>query len=262
MGGVHRDRDHHPHADLDRRVVRGEPALVQIGGHRARGADAEAGEGDPGAVAVPGEVLPAQRLLRDEEPVVPHDAGDRLPEVERGLRVVLDRRYAHGVVDGDVGAGSADQLVDPAADQLLAVAPRVGRHDPHGAGEYSLGRDRVGTVSGPQHPAHDAEPGAWIDPAGSQSRQRDRQPGQGVDDVDGQVRTGGVSAVGAQRDLELVAGGGDRAAAGSGGADLVSRFAVQREDLLEALDRALVDHRQRSAEHLLGRLEDDPDADR
>ena len=75
------------------------------------------------------------------------------------------------------------------------------------------------------------------------------------------MRTARVAARAGQVDVETVAGGGDRPAAHTDEADVDARIAVQRVDRVEAGHRPGGDRAHGAArDHLLGRLEDQPDA--
>ena len=151
---------------------------------------------------------------------------------DRG-RVVDDRRHAAGVVD--LGAGApvgATSLLDQLRHQRLGARPRR-----RGRSTRSVPRSRR-LASGsrwPPGPASTAAPhqrqrGARVDPARQQRRQLGDDHAERVDEVDGQVRAAVWPPGPVQRDVDLVAGRGDRrrSAARSGRSPGAGRSAARR----------------------------------
>ncbi len=95
-----------------------------------------------------------------------------------------------------------------------------------------------------------------VDPAGQCGRQLGDHLAERENEIRRQVRPGRVTARTAELDLDLVAGGGDRADPGPDLADLEPGIAVQSEDPVDRRDAAGCQHVKRPARHLLRWLED------
>ena len=108
-------------------------------------------------------------------------------------------------------------------------------------------------------PAPDqAEAGPGVDPPGQGRGHLGDDLAEGVDQVRGQVRPGGVTAGPGHAHLDPVAGGGDRAGAHAELARVQPGIAVQGEDPADRGDAARREHVQSAAGRLLGGLEDQP----
>src|SRR5699024_3490728 len=98
-----------------------------------------------------------------------------------------------------------------------------------------------------------------IEPAAQQCGGEGGDQPEGVDDVAGQVRAGGVPAAGGQGDGDRVRGRGDRPDPGTDAPDLLLGSAVHGEDAVDVLQHAGIEQVQGPAGlDLLGRLEDEP----
>ena len=120
--------------------------------------------------------------------------------------------------------------------------------------------DRVEGLAGVHRAPDHRDAGPRVDPAVQQRGHVHDDPAEGVHQVDGQVRAGGVPAGTGQGDLDGVRGRGERAGAHADQAGRQLRVAVQRVDRGDVLERAGGDHLGRAGRHaLLGGLEDQPD---
>ena len=126
--------------------------------------------------------------------------------------------------------------------------------------DLTVARDRVERLARVHRAPDHRDAGARIDPAVQQRGHVDDHPAQGVHQVGGQVRAGGVAARAGEGDLDRVGGRGERAGAHADQAGRQLRVAVQRVDRGDVLERTGRDHLGRAGRHaLLGRLEDQPD---
>ena len=143
--------------------------------------------------------------------------------------------------------------------QRLGSGPGIALEHAQRAGKRAVHRDRVRGPSRIDRTPDDRDSGARIDPPRQQAGQVGDDPADRVDEVGGEMRTGGVPAGSGEADVELVAGCGDRTGPHADPSGLDPRITVQREDLLDALERARRDHTGRTAGHgLLGGLEHQP----
>jgi hypothetical protein len=154
-----------------------------------------------------------------------------------------------------------DRRLEDALDQLRHLRPDVAVEDADGATRHRLGRDRV--VDGARLDAAEADrqARARVDHAGQRPGQVGDHPRDRVDEIGGQVGSGGVPTWSAQPDLHQVRGGGDRPDPHADLADVDLGVAVEREDGGDVLDLEGVDDVNGAAgDLLLGRLEDQPHA--
>ncbi len=124
--------------------------------------------------------------------------------------VVDDRRHPAHVADLGLGPVQGGDLVDGRVHDVGGLPPGVQVQAAHGPGQLRVLRDHVRGVARLDPAPGEGKAGAGVDPAGDQRGDVDGDPGGGGDQVGGQVRAGGVPAGAVERDLQAVAGAGDR----------------------------------------------------
>jgi len=156
-------------------------------------------------------------------------------------------------------AGRREQRRDDEPDLLLQLTPRRVVRRPQRPAQHPVLGDRVGRLTGPHRTPDENGPRARVDLPRQQRRQLSDHQAERVHQVGRQLGPRGVPARRGEPQLQQVAGGRDRAHPGADLADLQPRVAVQREDPLHPVHRAIGDHVHRPAGlHLLRRLEDQP----
>src|SRR5699024_3341755 len=190
---------------------------------------------------VPGEVLAAHRLRSQLDGVLPqltaHGGFD-----ERDLVLGVDhRRDASAVLEVDLDPVRAGDAVDEFGQHLGDLVPSVDVEAAQSAAQNPFAGDDVGGVSGADLSPDERDRMSGVDEPSQGRGQVGGELAQRVDEVLGQVRSGGVPAVTGQADDDGVSGGGDGADARAHLADVDVRVAVDGESsgtcFVESLQR-------------------------
>ena len=208
---------------------------------------------------VPGEVLTTQALRRGDDGLRTQcSCGGLTHDLHTG-GLVDGRRYTPPVGDLGLGPIGGGDRIHQLLHQVGGGVPGLVVETAHSALGHSVVRDDVGGRTRADPPPHQAEPGPRVD----QARQRGGKFGddlaQCVDQVGGQVRTGGVATGTRQPDHELVTGRGDTAGAQTDLSDQRPRIAMQGEETVDPFQRTGVEDLHGPTRQFLGGLEDQPD---
>src|SRR5690625_41384 len=231
--------------------------MVDGVGDAAGGGGAQEDEGPGPAAAIAGEVLSAHRLRGQLDGVLPeftaHGGLD-----DRALVLRVDHRGdASAVFEVDLDPVRAGDAVDEFGQHLGDLVPPVDVEAAQRAAQNPLAGDDVGRVPGADLAPDERDRMTGVDESAQGRGQIGGELAQGVDEILGQMRSGGVSAVAGQADDHGVSGGGDGADTRAHLADVDVRVAVDSVDLGDVVKHALGDHAQRSSGgDLLTGLED------
>ena len=188
--GLHHDAD----ADRDGPLVHVEARPVQVdvgaGATRRRAGRGRRGR-TPGTRRSPRR--PCSAVSRRSRPGRARRRWRRSAPGWLGRRCITGgrpRRYSRSTV-APVGG---DHVPDHLSDDLGGLLPGVAVHHPEGAGGARLGRDDVVAGAGRGVAEDQQQAAVGRHPAADQGRHLGDQPAERVDQVDGQVRAGGVPA--------------------------------------------------------------------
>ena len=137
--------------------------------------------------------------------------------------------------------GNGD-LFDDLVQQVARLAPHLNVQAAHSAGQVALGGNRVGGDAGADLAPSNQHARTNVGAAGQHGGNLHRDLAHRVDEVLGQVGSGGMAAVAAQVNLHGVGGAGNRTDARTDLTEVHLRVTVQGESTRNVLEQALGNH--------------------